>query len=233
MPSRPYENRVLSRLSAETLQQLAPHLKPVKLDRGRALTVPNRNVRYAYFLESGLASIVTTMSDGTSVEVAVVGKEGMAGIPLLLDSGSMPNRTFMQIGGSGHRLEAKVLVTEFERSADLRQLLQHYFHAHLVQASQTAACNRLHEIAQRLARWLLLSHDRVCADGLEITHQSLAEMLGTPRPTVTLAARVLQKRGAIDYARGRVTIYSRKRLEECACECYEAIRRESRRLEVL
>lgn len=233
MSSRRFQNLILAALPDESVARLAPHLKRLKLPRGMTLTSPNRTVRYAYFLESGLASIVTTMTDDTSVEVAVVGIEGMAGIPVLLDSGSMPNRTFMQIAGTGYRLDAAVLVEEFERSEALRQKINHYLHAHLVQASQTAACNRLHEISHRLARWLLLSHDRIGADQLDITHQSLAEMLGTPRPTVTIAARLLQKKGAIAYSRGRVKIVSRARLEKAACECYAAICKESRRLGVL
>ena len=144
LPSPKYRNLILAGLPPPVLRRLGPHLKKLNLPQGKTLTMPNRSVRFAYFLESGLASIVTTMTDGTSVEVAVVGREGMAGIPVVLDSVSMPNRTFMQIGGSGHRLEAAVLVAEYQRSSELRHKITHYVHAHLVQASQTAACNRLH-----------------------------------------------------------------------------------------
>jgi len=205
----------------------------VRLEQGQTLLDAGQKVDYAYFLEDGLASIVVTMEGGTSVEVGVVGKEGLVGLPLLLGTQSLPHRTFIQIRASGFRVRAALLRQEFEKSENLRQRSQHYLQAHLVQASQTAGCNRLHEIAERLARWLLMCDDRIESDDLEITHQSLGDMLGAPRATVTLAARVLQRAGLMAYSRGHVRILNRLGLEEAACQCYRNIRREYERLELL
>jgi CRP-like cAMP-binding protein len=232
MPGPHYQNRILASLPREAIARLAPHLLPVTLLQGQTLLGAGQKIHYAYFLEAGLASVVTTMKNKTSVEVAVVGKDGMVGLPALLDTGSMPNRAFIQIPGAGFRIRASALSREFERRGKLRQKLQRYFQAHLVQASQTAACNRLHEISERLARWLLLCMDRIGSSQLEMTHQSLAAMLGTPRPTVTLAARTLQKVGLIEYSRGHVRILNRKGLEKASCECYDTIQKECRRLGV-
>ena len=228
-----YLNRILASLPEDELQRLESHMSLVELSRGAALVHAGKTVEYVCFIETGLASIVTTMRDGTSVEAGVVGLEGIAGLPILLGSQSMPHRTFMQMAGSAYRLKAEVVRREFEKPGKLRQKLQHYLQAHLMQVSQTAACNRLHEVAERLARWLLMCQDRTGSEDLRITHQSLADMLGAPRPTVTLAAGILQRRGLIEYRRGRVKILNRKKLEQASCECYRTIRRECKRLGVL
>ena len=228
-----YRNRILASLPKGEISSLAPHLSPVTLKQGQTLLDAGQKVDHAYFLESGLASIVVTMESGTSVEVGVVGKEGMIGLPLLLGTESLPHRTFIQIHASGFRIRGDLLRQALEKSEQLRHRAQLYLQAHLVQASQTAGCNRLHEIAERLARWLLMCDDRTDSDDLEITHQSLGDMLGSPRATVTLAARMLQKAGLVDYSRGHVRILNRRGLEEAACECYRNIRREYDRLELL
>lgn len=233
MPSIKYCNRILASLAPDELRPLRPHLSFVQLSQGTTLTQAGRKAEYVCFIETGLASIVTTMRDGTSVEAGIVGFEGIAGLPVLLGSDSMPNRTFMQIPGSGFRVKAALLGRELEKPGKLRQKLQSYVQAHLTQVSQTAACNRLHDVAERLARWLLMCQDRIASDTLEITHQSLGDMLGTPRPTVTLAAGILQRAGLMEYRRGRVKILNRKGLEKAACECYATIQREYKRLKVL
>jgi len=228
-----YRNRILTSLSKGELSSLAPHLSPVTLPQGHTVLDAGQKVDHAYFLEDGLASIVVTMESGTSVEVGVVGREGMIGLPLLLGTESLPHRTFIQIPATGFRIRAAVLRLELAKSEKLRHRTQVYLQAHLVQASQTAGCNRLHEIAERLARWLLMCDDRTESDDLEITHQTLGDMLGAPRATVTLAARMLQKAGLVDYSRGHVRILNRRGLEEAACECYRNIRREYERLDLL
>jgi CRP-like cAMP-binding protein len=233
MPRSPYQNRILSSLPKMEMNRLARHLSQVRLDQGQVLLDSNQKIRYAHFPEAGLVSIVTTMKNGKSVEVSVVGKDGLIGLPALLGTDSIPNRTFVQIPGSGYRIKAVELAKEFARQGQLHRKLQRYMQLHFVQASQTAACNRLHEISERLARWLLMCQDRTDSDLLQITHRSLADMLGAPRATVTLAAGILQKAGLIEYARGRITILNRKGLERAACECYRTIRKECERLGVM
>ena len=188
---------------------------------------------YAYFLEDGLASVVLPMQDGSTVEVGVIGKDGVVGLPILLGADRMPGRTFIQVEGSGFRINAERLKEEFERSGELRRHLQKYLLANLVQSAQNAACNRLHTIGERLSRWLLTCHDRMESDGMALTHEFLAQMLGTPRTTVTLAAGMLHQAGLIDYSRGHVSIKNRSGLEEAACECYGIVRKEFQRLGLL
>jgi CRP-like cAMP-binding protein len=227
-----FKNRLLASLPPAEIRDLASGLKRVSLPQGKTIGAAGKPLRDIFFVEEGLASIVTTMKNGRSVEVAVVGTDGFVGIPALLGTASMPNRTFMQVPGFGFRLNASYL-TGAKPGAVLREKALKYVQAHLVQASQTAACNRLHGIAHRLARWILLCHDRMESDTFEITQSSLADMLGAPRPTVSIAAGALKNAGAIGYSRGRLTIVNRAALEEAACECYGVIRNECRRLGVL
>jgi len=227
-PTREYKNLVLASLPKAEVDRLAPHLSPVTLKVRDELL--DGKSKYAYFLEDGLASVVLPMESGTTVEVGVIGSEGVVGLPMLLGAKSMPGETYIQIAGSGFRIEAQRLRDEFERPGELRRYLQKYLLANLVQSAQNAACNRLHPIAGRLARWLLTCHDRVQTDRMPLTHEFLAAMLGTPRTTVTLAAGTLHKAGLIDYARGHVTIKNRQKLEGAACECYRVVRDEFDRL---
>jgi CRP-like cAMP-binding protein len=222
---------VLAALPRAESKRLAPHLSAVTLKQGQPLL--DGTADHAYFLEQGMASVVVTVANGDTVEVGVVGIDGVVGVPILLGTGSAPGRTFIQIAGSGFRIKAKVLKEEFERSSELRRHLQRYVHAYFVQTAQTAACNRLHRIEERLSRWLLTCHDRMDSDLLRLTHDFLGQMLGAPRTTVTLAARLLHQAGLIDYSRGLVTILDRAELEKTACECYRIVRDEFRRLELL
>ena len=232
-PSRqPYKNRILASLPSAELSRLEPYLSPLPLPAGKALQNPNEEADYAYFLETGLASVVVEMVDGNTVETGITGNEGVVGIPAILGTKTMPTRTFMQIPGNGHRIKADRLKEEFEKSGTLHRRINNFLQAYLGQTSQTAACNRLHDIAERLARWLLMCHDRMESDTFSITHEFLGHMLGTPRSTVSLAAGILHKAGLLDYSRGQVKIRDRKGLEKIACECYRTIRNESDRLGV-
>jgi len=227
-PKREYKNLVLASLPKAEINRLVPHLSPVTL-KVRDELLDGRS-KYAYFLEDGLASVVLPMENGATVEVAVIGRDGVVGLPMLLGAKSMPGETYIQIPGSGFRVEAQRLRNEFERSGELRRHLQKYLLANLVQSAQNAACNRLHSIGERLARWLLTCHDRVQTDHMPLTHEFLAAMLGAPRTTVTLAAGILHKAGLIDYSRGHVTIKDRQKLEAACCECYRVVRDEFDRL---
>lgn len=228
---RTYRNRVLAALPKAEIGRLAPHLSPVTLKLGAQLDGPARS--YAYFLEDGLASVVVTLENGTTVEVGIIGIDGLIGLPVLLGADGMPGRTFIQIAASGYRIKAQRLKEEFERPGELRRHLEKYLLASLVQSAQNTACNRLHCIAERLAKWLLNCHDRVQSDEIPFTHEFLAQMLGAPRSTVTLAAGMLRQAGLIDYTRGRVIIKNRSGLEEAACECYRVVREEFQRLDLL
>jgi CRP-like cAMP-binding protein len=226
-----FKNRVLASLPRSELNRLKPHLAPVVLEQHTNL-LDGKNSD-AYFLEEGIASVVVSLSNGATVEVGVIGRDGVVGIPILLGADSAPGRTFMQIAGSGFCIEGSLLRKEFERAGELRHYLQRYMHGFMVQTAQTAVCNRLHSIEERLSRWLLTCRDRTGSDELRLTHDFLGQMLGAPRSTVTLAAGLLQRAGLIDYSRGDVMIQNHVELAKVACECYRTVRDEFRRLQLL
>src|SRR6266852_3881451 len=173
---------------------------------------------------AGMASLVVLTSDGRSVEVAIVGKDGIVGTPLSVGLELGPQRAVMQIPGIGLRAKSSVLMDVLNSTPELQVKWNRYVLIQALQVAQIAACNRLHEIEQRLARWLLMCQDRVESDLLPVTHEFLAQMLGTGRPSVSLAAGILQKAGIIENLRVTVKIINRKGLESAACECYKAIR---------
>ncbi len=221
----------MAALPRTELDRLTPHLSPVTLKARTPLL--DGQASYAHFLEDGIASVVLTLADGASVEIGIIGCDGVVGLPILLGAETMPGETFIQIAGSGYRIPAESLKAEFEREGQLRSHLQKYIMAYAIQTAQTAACNRLHTITERLARWLLSCHDRVQTDRMTLTHEFLGQMLGAPRTTVTLAAGMLQQAGLIELARGHVTIKNRNELERVACECHRTVLNEFRRLGVL
>jgi CRP-like cAMP-binding protein len=224
-----YKNRILTALPKRELTSLTAQLSAVDLPLRTSLQVANEEERYAYFLEDGMASIVSTMADGSSVEVGAVGRDGVVGISALLGAKSSPMNTFVQIAGSGFRISAKKLKEAFEQPGKLKTLLQRYIQMQLLCARQFTACNRLHSAEQRLARWLLTCQDIVGSDELSLKQEFLGQMLGIRRLTVTVSARGLQDAGLIHYARGRIRILDRAGLEKIACECYELTRAESLR----
>jgi CRP-like cAMP-binding protein len=230
-PAKVYKNRVLSGLPKAEIDRLTPHLSPVTLKVRTPLL--DGHADHAYFMEDGLASVVLTLAGGATVEVGVIGIDGVVGLPILLGAGTVPGETFIQVAGSGYRIEGPRLKAEFERDGKLRSHIQKYMQAYLIQSAQNAACNRLHTISERLARWILTCHDRVQTDRMPLTHEFLAQMLGSPRSTVTLAAGMLHEAGLIDYTRGHVTIKYRQNLEHAACECYRIVHDEFKRLGLL
>jgi CRP-like cAMP-binding protein len=220
---RDVKNVILLNIPAREFSLIRTHLEPVDLPPQLILDEPGENIDYAYFLNEGLASLVVLTSDGRSVEVAIVGREGVVGTPLAVGIDRGPYRAIMQIAGSGLRIKSKSLENTLQHSPELRLVLNRFVLIQGLQIAQIAACNRLHEIEQRLARWLLMCQDRVDSDLLPVTHEFLAQMLGTGRPSVSLAAGILQRAGMIQNLRGTVKILNRKALEESACECYRAI----------
>jgi CRP-like cAMP-binding protein len=185
----------------------------------------------AYFLNSGLISIITVMSDGKSVEVGVTGKEGFVGLPLIVGFASSPTRAIVQIAGQALRISTRDLKSVLRTCPALEKSLQRYAQELAVQSIQIAACNRLHEVDERLARWLLMSQDRVGGSSFPLTQEFLSHMLGTRRASVTVAAGMLQKAGLITYTRGLVKIENRRELENASCECYGRINTQLERWE--
>jgi CRP-like cAMP-binding protein len=229
-PRQPTDNRILDALPREDFDRLAPHLKPIDLPHGHYLYEIGARMRHVYFPSSGMISLVSQSSSGASVEVGVVGREGMVGVSTILGVDEAPHMTMAQIPGSALRLETAVVKTEFKSGGALNALLLRYLHAMLLQISQVAACNRMHQVEPRLARWLLMSSDRTGREDLPLTQEFLAMMLGTRRAGVTEVAIELQKDGLISYTRGHITIKDREGLEDTACECYRLIESEFARL---
>jgi CRP-like cAMP-binding protein len=202
---------------------IRPQLEPVDLPQHRILHDPGGRIDYGYFMNDGMISQVVLTNDGRSVEVGIVGREGMEGMPLIVGMRRGLWRGIVQIAGDGVRLRAEVLERVLPVSPHLLLELNRFSLLHGLQVAQIAACNRLHDIEQRLARWLLMCQDRVDTPTLNLTHEFLAQMLGTGRPSVSLASGRLEQTGIIENFRGTVKIINRKRLEAVACECYGVV----------
>jgi CRP-like cAMP-binding protein len=227
--ANPIANRLLRTLSRSDYEQLVPHLEPVALPLRTVLIEPGAEVTHAYFPLSGMASMVNEMKDGT-VEVGTVGNEGMVGTPLLLHAKSMTTRTFMQLAGAGHRIAAEPLRRMIRQSPEAELLFFRYAQTMFDQLAQWVACNRLHTLEARCARWLLMTADRAGGDNFTLTHEFLSYMLGVHRPAVSLVASELSERGLLKYRRGAVTIVDRAGLEAASCECYAIARRSTEQL---
>jgi CRP-like cAMP-binding protein len=216
-------NQILLSIPEHEFSAIGAHLEPVALPRHRILHEPSEELNFAYFPNSGLISLVVAMEDGKTVEAAVVGNEGAAGIPSAVCLTRSPLREVVQIAGEGFRVKVGALQNVLKYSGEFQMMLSRYAVIQGIQVAQTAACNRLHDVEQRLARWLLMAQDRVDGGSILITHDFLATMLGTDRPSVSLAAGILQRKKNIEYTRGAVKILNRKKLEASACECYGVI----------
>jgi CRP-like cAMP-binding protein len=216
-------NRILEAVSGAEFRVIRPHLEFLHFPRHYILHEPSQNLKYVYFPNSGLISVVVAMENGKTVEAAVVGREGAAGLPAAVSLLRSPLREVVQIPGEGFRVKVTSLRGILNSAPQLQMTLSRYAVVQGIQVAQTAACNRLHDLEQRLARWLLMAQDRVASASLFITHDFLATMLGTDRPSVSLAAGILQKKRSIEYTRGAVKILNRRKLENSACECYAAI----------
>src|ERR1700730_6241139 len=218
-------SRILLSIPDSEYDALRPHMEFVELPLHRRLHESEDGLEYGYFLNCGLTSLVIETKDGGSVEVGIVGREGFVGVPLAAGLNLTPYRTCVQASGNGFRIKAELLEVTLSATPNLRLRLNRYAQSQGMQVAQLAACNRLHEIDQRLARWLLMCQDRIGSDLLPMTHEFFAQMLGTGRPSVSLAAAVLQRAGFIQYAHGTVKISDRKGLEGAACECYAVIQK--------
>lgn len=225
--NRHVENKILLAIPENEFLSIRPQLEPVELESHQILHEAHEPMQYAYFPNDGLLSLVVVFSDGKTVEAGIIGKEGLVGIPATAGLSRSPLREVVQITGEGLRIPAAALRELLATAPRLRHELEQFSVVLGLQVAQTAGCNRLHDVEKRLARWLLMAEDRVSSEFLPITHDFLATMLGTDRPSVSLAAGVLQKAGVIEYSRGSVKILNRAGLERSSCECYGVIRRYS------
>lgn len=225
------ENYLLAALSPETQAKLAPHLKLVTLQLGEILHRPGEVIQDLYFPLNCAISITITMQDGATAETGIVGSREMVGVNAFMGGSETTATEFIvQIAGDALKIEAQVLLAEFDRNKQMRDVFLRYTQALIAQISQTAACNRLHPLEQRLGRWLLEVQDRISSNELALTQEFIADMLGVRRAGVTQAAQKLQDDGIIKYSRGRVHILNQAGLEAAACECFRVVRDEYDRL---
>jgi CRP-like cAMP-binding protein len=224
--SYPAGNRLLAALPRAECERLIPHLDLVHLPRGKILFEAGALIRHAYFPLQGVISLLGMTENGETVEVAMVGNEGMVGIPVILGIKVALHRSMVQIPADVLKIRSEVISLEFNRNGKLQGLLLGFTHSLIAQISQSATCNRFHTVEKRLSRWLLVIDDRVRYQTFYLTQEFIAQMLGTPRTVVTVAANKLQDAGFIRYRRGRITILNRQGLESAACECYGIVTNE-------
>jgi CRP-like cAMP-binding protein len=226
----PTQNHLLAALPPPERERIFPHLQRVPMTLGKVLYESGDVLRHVYFPIDSIVSLLYVMADGASAEISVVGNEGLIGVALFMGGETTPSRAIVQSAGYAYRLVGQRLKEEFHRNGTMQLLLLRYTQALLTQMAQTAVCNRHHSVDQQLCRWLLLSLDRLPTNDLTMTQELIANMLGVRREGVTEAAGKLQKLGIIRYARGRITVLDRPRLERRCCECYAVVKKETDRL---
>ena len=223
-------NYLLRALPEEGYSALSQHLQPIELKVGDVQAEQNGSFDHVVFVEHGMVSVVNHIGKGT-IEVGTVGNEGMSGLSVLLDDGVATSRTFVQVPGCGKQISSSDFIRIIDEHPATRRLLNRYAHAFLTSVAQTAACNLTHQLQERCARWLLMTHDRMEGSAnFPLTHEFLSAMLGVRRSGVTVAAGALQDAGVIRYSRGNITITDRKGLEGASCECYATVRSQFDRL---
>lgn len=226
-PNPDTRNALLRHLPSGEYARLRPHLKDVSLEFKQVLYEPDGPIDAVYFVEHGVVSLVTLLDDGATVETGTIGNEGVAGLPVFLETDRGTDRGICQIVGSAKRLLAEIVHAERRRAdSQLLSVVLRYTSAVIKMTAQTAACNRLHTVEERMSRWLLMTLDRVGNNEIALTQEFLAQMLGVRRPTVNIAGATLQKAGLIRYSRGKIAVVDRAGLEEASCECYVSIRNE-------
>jgi CRP-like cAMP-binding protein len=224
--SNPVKSRILLSLPSAEWHKIHPRLEFVPLKVSRVVHEAGETIKSGYFVNTGMMSVLAVQPDGKSVEVGLIGNEGFVGLPLLVGYSTSPTRVVTQGDGGAYRCDARVLQQLLRESPELQQQLQRFAQQLAMQTTQIAACNRLHEVEERLARWILMSADRIHSEQLPLTQEFLSQMLGTRRSSVTVAAGALQKAGLISYGRGNIAILNRKKLEEAACDCYRIVQQQ-------
>jgi CRP-like cAMP-binding protein len=221
-----FKNRLLATLPRHEYERLRPSLKIVPLPKGKIIYELGDEVRNAYFPLNGMLSILSITEDGSTVEVAMVGNEGLTGLPLILKAQRMPFRVMVQLPGNAMMMPGHTLREEFNRGGNFQVMLLRYAHTLVTQIAQSAACNRFHSVEKRFCRWLLIACDRVKTDTFHLTQEIISQMLGVPRTAVTMTAVRIQQMGLIRYSRGKIVILDRKGLESASCECYRIVAEE-------
>ena len=230
IPETQYKNRILASLPPRELDRLVGDLHPVSLSLKQILFAAGAPLESVYFVEEGIASILTTMANGATIEVGMIGTEGLVGLPVLLGGGISDQQIIIQFPGNALRMDAALCRTAFEDSAPMRRAVLHFAEGLLAMGAQTSACNRLHSTEQRFARWLLMAYARLDTVVVPMTHQFLSSMLGVRRTGVTETAAKMRRLGVIRYRQGEITLLDRASLEAAACECYQTDRRALSRL---
>jgi CRP-like cAMP-binding protein len=219
-------SKILLSLSPKECDNVFAELEFVRLKLHQVIHEAGETIKSGYFVNSGLFSVLAVQPDGKSVEVGLIGNEGFIGLPLLVGYHTSPTRILVQGDGTAYRCNARVLMRVLRKCPELEQQLHRFAHQLAMQTTQIAACNRLHNVEERLARWILMSADRLSIDDLPLTQEFLSHMLGTRRSSVTVAAGTLQNAGLISYTRGSLKILNRKELENAACDCYEVVQQQ-------
>lgn len=227
---KPQQNHLLAALPVDVQRRLFRNLELIEMPYGKVLYDSGDTMRYVYFPINSIVSLLYVMENGASAEISVVGNEGFIGMALLMGGDSTPSQAIVQSAGHAYRLPANLFKEEFHRHSEMQVLLLRYTQALITQMTQTAVCNRHHTVEQQLCRWLLLCMDRLSGAQLHMTQELMSNMLGVRREGITEAAGNLQKKGAIRYARGRITVLDRRVIEKLSCECYAVVRKETDRL---
>ena len=225
-----FKNYLLASLPADHFATIEPMLEPIFLKPGEILYDSDEEMKYLYFPTTAIISMLYVMENGATLEVGMVGNDGLIGIALFMSGSSTPSRSITQHAGQAYRMKAKEVRREFEKGDMFQQLLLRFTQALITQIAQNAVCNRLHSIEQQLCRWLLFSHDRMESDTLIMTHDFISGLLGVRREGVSLAVKKLAKRNLIKHSRGSITITDRRGLEYAACQCYAIVSTEYNRL---
>ena len=223
-------NHILATLPPLERERLAAYLEPFEMPLGAVIHEAGAVQTHVYFPLDGVVSLLYVLENGDSAEVAIIGNDGVVGMPIITGGSRSPHRSIVQAAGNALRMKARDLRSEFERGGAPQQVLLRYSQALTMQIGQTAVCNRHHNLDQQLCRWLLMSIDRLSGNKLSMTQDLIAHMLGVRREGVTQAAGKLQQAGVISYQRGRITVLDRKKLEALSCECYAVVRDEYSRL---
>lgn len=219
----PSGNRLLACLKRQEYEHLLPHLEPVHLAKGRTIYEIDDSIQHAYFPEGGMLSLLSITESGGTIEVGMIGNEGMVGIPSILGVNRTPYQVIVQIAGDALRIRSGALREAFNRGGQFQDLLLRYTHSLLSQISQSVVCNHFHTVEERLCRWLLVTANRVESDTFHLTQEFLSYMLGVPRTSITMIAGTLQAKKLIRYSRGKIQLLDQRGLEEIACECYRII----------